>query len=135
MIARLAAFLGTSTVVIPNSSFISGNTFNSTIFPGILPGPNPTVFGGFTPPADNFDSEPNFGYLINAQNDFYPSGNTYNQLFLYRIINPGSNNATLGAEVAIDVPDYADPANVPHKGNLYTDYFGGVKVDFYKQVL
>ena len=45
---------------------------------------------------------------------------TYNQLSFFRILNPGSATPTLGQQIALDVPSYADPANAPHKGNLYT---------------
>lgn len=126
-------FLGTSLVVIPNSSFQDGNAFNYTVIPGVLPGPDPEVFGEFTPPANNFDSNPEFGYLLNAQNQGltgYPSGETYTKLYLYRIINPGSDNASLSSEIALDVPTYSDPANAPHKGNLYNSLESGLNVGF-----
>lgn len=111
---------GTSIVVIPNSSITTGNTSPEvTIFSGVLPGQNPTILGKFVPPADNFDPDAQFGYLINAANDFYGSGFTYDQLYLYRILNPGSTPATLGQEIALNVPPYTDPQNAPNK-NLYT---------------
>ncbi len=131
--AITGVFLGTSTVVMPNSSFVSGNAFNYTIFPAILPGPNPTTFGPYTPPADNFDPQPEYGYLVHASSNQitgYPSGDTYNQLYLYRIINPGSSNPTLSAEIPLAVPDYSDAVNAPHKGNLYTVLLGGVNAGF-----
>ena len=82
------------------------------------------IFGGYNPPADNFDQDAEFGYIIQAQNYAYPCpfgiACTYNQLFLNRIINPGSAHPTLGQEIALDVPSYADPAPAPHKGNLYS---------------
>ena len=125
--ATTGNFFGTSTLVIPNSSIITGNTSPAfTVFPGILPGLNPASFGTLTPPADNFDANAQFGYLIHADNFEYPSGFTYNQLSFYRILNPGSAVPTLGQEIALDVPSYADPANAPHKGNLYTLNLGGV---------
>ncbi len=125
-------YLGTSTVVIPNSSITTGNTSPAfTVIPGIL-----ETISEFTPPADNFDPDATFGYLINAPGFEYPCLSnivpfcpppftpteccTYNQLFFYRILNPGSSQPTLGQLIVLDVPDYADPANAPFKGNLYT---------------
>ena len=121
-------YQGTSTVVIPNSSITTGNTSPAvTIFSAILPGPNPTVLGEYVPPADNFDPDAQFGYLINASNDSFGSGFTYNQLNLYRILNPGSTQATLGEQIVLNVPDYADSQAAPNK-NLYTQ-------DWYSYVL
>ena len=58
----LTAFLGTSTLIIPNSSITTGNTSPAfTVIPGIL-----ANISEFTPPADNFDPDAAFGYLINA---------------------------------------------------------------------
>ena len=120
-----SSLLGASTLVIPNSAIVTGNTSPAfTVFPGIISGPNGAILGGFNPPANNFDQDAEFGYIIEAQNFQYPcpfteSFCTYNQLFLNRISNPGSAHPTLGQEIALDVPPYADPATAPHKGNLY----------------
>ncbi len=130
--ATTGAFLGTSTLVIPNSAIITGNTSPAfTVIPGIL-----ANISAFTPPADNFDPDAEFGYLINAVAFEYPclpnivpfcpppstptECCTYNQLFFYRILNPGSAQPTLGQQILLDVPNYTDPANAPHAGNLYT---------------
>ena len=104
-----SAYLGTSTLVIPNSSIITGSSSPVfTLFPGLLP----TSFTQDIPPADNFDKDAQFGYLINAFAE--------NQLSLFRILNPGSAQATLSEPIALDVPPFATPALAPHKGNLYT---------------
>ena len=59
--ALLVASLA-STLVIPNSAIITGNTSPAfTVFPGILSGPNPTDFGACYPPADNFDQDAHLG--------------------------------------------------------------------------
>ena len=119
-------YLGSSTLVIANSSIITGNTSPAfTVFPGVISGPNGATFGGFNRPANNFDPDAEFGYLIEAQNFTYPCPFTemqctYTQLFLNRIVNPGSAHPTFGQELALDVPPYSDPAPAPHKGNLYT---------------
>lgn len=124
-------FLGTSTLVIEKKSLINGNP-QVTVFSGIFPEPN-HVLGEFTPPADNFDPHPRFGYLIHASNEGFPSGNVYTQLYLYRIVYPGGQNPVLVGPISINVPEYTVPANAPHKGNLYgargflqTGLFGGL---------
>lgn len=123
-------FIGSSIVVIPNSSFCEGSPFNYTIFDGVLgpsyPAPLQSIH---LPPADNFDREAQFGYLINSAYENTNSGQT---LSLFRILNPGTN-PTLGSLVTITVPIYAEGilnaevppfiynplGNAPHKGNLY----------------
>ena len=124
--------VGSSVLVIPNSAIVTGNTSPTfTVFSGILSGPNGVLFGGSNPPADNFDQNAEFGYIVQAQSYAYPCPFgplcSYNQLFLNRIINPGSAHPTLGQEIALDVPPYADPAPAPHKGNLYSiEVFEGI---------
>lgn len=121
------AELGASVVVIPNSSFIAGNPFNYTVLPGILGPSYPSDLQNVpTPAADNFDPSPTFGYLINPALNISPYFSSGNLLSFFRIINPGSNNATLGPliNVPIQVYAYADGVgnpfgNCPHKGNLY----------------
>lgn len=105
-------FVGSSVVVIKKSSIGTGNLVTK-VFYGVLPS------SAFITPADNFDSNPTFGYLINSLNNQYPSSTTYNKLYLYRISNPGNTNPSLGRVVAINVPSYTDPANAPYKGNLF----------------
>ena len=120
------AFIGSSILIIPNSSIITGNTSPAfSVLAGIFAGPDPLDFGAVVPPADNFDQDAQFGYVIHASNFMYPcpfseSTCTYNQLAFFRILNPGSATPTLGQQIALEVPPYADPANAPHKGNLYT---------------
>lgn len=113
------SFLGTSLLVIQKSSLLNGPLV-SNVFYNIRPVPtgNPSVgYSGFVPAADNFDSNPTYGYLVASSNGYL--GSTYNQLFLYRISNPGSATPSLGNQVIISVPTYADPQNAPHKGNLF----------------
>ena len=124
--ATTGNFLGESVVIMPNSSIITGNSspaFN--VLSGIFAGPDPLNFGDGISATENFDQDAQFGYLIHASLFGYPcslgqSTCTYNQLFFYRILNPGSASPSLGQEIILDVPSYADPANAPHKGNLYT---------------
>lgn len=123
-------FVGTSALVIQKSSLLEGDP-HVTVFPGLVP--ESYLLGEFTPPADNFDEHPKFGYLIHASNQGYPSGNAYTQLYLYRIIKPGSNDPSLAGPFPISVPSYSESANAPHLGNLYgsrgflqTGLFGGL---------
>jgi len=111
-------FHGTSTLVIQKSS-LNGGPVVSKVFFGILPGPSQNLASGFTPPADNFDTNPTYGYIVNATNNSYLSGNIYKTVFLYRISNPGSSSPSLGSQVTIQVPPYTDSANAPYKGNLF----------------
>lgn len=121
-------YLGSSVVVIPNSSFVAGNTFNYTVFPGVL-GPDTIpayLESRFTPPADNFDPSPTFGYLLNTAYDGTMGNGTGVLLNFFRILNSGSANPTLGPLIDISVPLYANGnqisnplGNAPHKGNLF----------------
>lgn len=109
-------FCGSSVLVISKNSIGRSNPV-ATVFSGVFS----DSLSEFTPPADNFDSNPAFGYVINAYNSGYPSGNLYNELTLCRISNPGSASPSLGSAVTISVPDYTDPANAPYQGNLFGD--------------
>lgn len=111
-------FLGTSTIVIPKSSLLSGKALVK-VFPGLLPGSETRQASGITPPADNLDENPNYGYIINATNNSYPSGKTYNKLYFYRIFDAWSRSPNISQVITITVPSYADCANAPHKGNLF----------------
>jgi len=114
---QLGTFRGTSLLVIKKSSLVAGPIV-AKVFHGIVPGSDPNL-AEFSPPADNFDANPTFGYLIHTSNDVFPSGNTYNKLYLYRVLNPESSNPSLGNLVTITVPVYTDAANAPYKGNLF----------------
>jgi hypothetical protein len=129
-------FQGTSTLVVQKKSLLKGTPL-ATVFPGIL-GPDsvsPVFESPFTPPADNFDPDAKFGYLINAMYAFpFPEFNLGNQLFFFRIANPGTSQPTLSDFIPLTVPDFALPANAPHSGNLYGEYgflqngiFGGLE--------
>ncbi len=106
-------FNGSSVIVIQKSS-IGTNNLVAKVFHGIL------TSSEFISPADNFDSNPTFGYLVNSSGNQYPSSNTYNKLSFYRIINPASTNPSLSTLISITVPKYTDPANAPYKGNLFS---------------
>ena len=121
-----AIYAGSSAVVIQMDSLLAGGPLNVTVFPYLLPGvgdyPLVGQFEQFISPADNFDLNPQFGYIINAANyvyDFPTNDNIYNTFYFYRIENPGSTNPTLGPLIVLPAPNYADPANAPHKGNLF----------------
>ncbi len=129
-------------LVIPQSSFITGNPFVFTAFYGLF---NFVDFYISDPPApspNNYDPNPQFGYIVQAialQN--YPVLLS-DSFLMYRILNPASSLPSLyppGPTVIQPVPpvppisltaipNYANAANiniipdtnvVPHKGNLY----------------
>jgi len=105
-------FAGSSVLVIQKNSLGSSNLV-CKVFSGLL------KTSTFIAPADNFDVNSSFGYLINALNNQYPSSQTYNQLYFYRINNPGTTNPSLGPLLSIPVPLYTDAANAPYAGNLF----------------
>lgn len=112
-----------------------------TVF-SILPvGNTPTIdtfsetsFSEFTPPADNFDINPRFGYYANAGTNQYPTVNTvtgdpqlgitFDFISFYRVIKPSSLTPSLTDEIVVQVPPYTPAQNAPHKGNLYTYSYG-----------
>lgn len=118
-------YLGVSSIVIPQSSFIEGNLFEFTVFPYLFnPAEYPDVGGlGFAPSPDNYDPNPEFGYIIVSPSVEVPGYFTYDNYFMLRIINPGSNNPTLypssANPISLPAPVYTDVGLVPHKGNLY----------------
>ena len=126
---------GASVIVFQKSSLLELNPV-VTIFDEVLPSQPlypPNSAGNpnnFIPPADNFDRNPQFGYLIHANcapnNVLVPVA--YNQLQLWRIANPASDTPTLVGSginpaqtnpINIDIPTYVTCGNAPHKGNLY----------------
>lgn len=111
-------FLGNSVVVFEKKSLLAGHPI-VTVFPGLLPNTVlPPLFNEFAPPADNFDKNPQYGYVVQTSNLSYP-GPIYNEFYLYRIVNPGSKNPSIVGPIVISVPTYTDPQNIPHLGNLY----------------
>lgn len=115
---RRGYFVGTSALVIQKNSLRgAGSPVSAKVFYGILPGLNINLPSGFTPPADNFDPEPSFGYIVNASCGY--SGAVYNKIFLYRVVDQGTRFARLSRQITIKVPTYADVGNAPHKGNLF----------------
>ena len=66
----------------------------------------------------NFDPSPTYGYLLQVT----PSTvNPFNQLQLYRVINPGSATPTLGPAVPITVDPFSIVLNAPHLGATSID--------------
>ncbi len=110
--------IGTSALVIEKRSLLAGSPL-ITVFPGLLPGGLKGVYGEYIPAADNFDSDPAYGYMVSSKCSFYGSGKTYNEFFLYRIKKPWSGNPELGPVIKVPTPDYAEPGFAPHKGNIY----------------
>ncbi len=111
-------YLGNSVVVFEKKSLLAGHPI-VTVFPGLLPNTDlPPLYNEFAPPADNFDKDPQYGYVVQTSNLSFP-GLMYNEFYLYRIVNPGSRNPSIVGPIVISVPNYTDPQNIPHLGNLY----------------
>ncbi len=118
-------FLGVSSIVIPQSSFVPGNPFNFTVFSGLF---NPTEFpqvGGldFAPSPNNYDPHPQFGYIVVSSAINAPGYFTYTNYFMLRIIDPGSSSPSLfpspANPISLAAPIFTDGTLIPHKGNLY----------------
>ena len=124
-----------SVIVFQKSSLLELNPI-VTIFDEVLPSQplyppnNAGNPNNFIPPADNFDRNPKFGYLIHANcapnNVLVPVA--YNQLQFWRIANPASNKPVLigsgenpaqANPININIPMYVTCGNAPHKGNLF----------------
>lgn len=117
-----AATLGVTSIIIPQSSFLPGHTFDFTAFPYLF---NPTQYPvqgglGFAPSPDNYDCNPEFGYIVVSP---ISAGTLANNFLMLRILNPGSASPSLYPSAAnpISLPasNYASAPQVPHKGNLY----------------
>ena len=74
-----------------------------TVFPNLFPEVVNVVQEGNACPAQNFDPDPTFGYFIWAIYDA-PESIQGNRIELYRILDAGSQNPTLGPLVTITLP-------------------------------
>lgn len=129
--ANATAFFGVTSVIIPQSSFVEGNPFNFTVFPGLFsPEAFPFLEGiGFANSPDGYDADQEFGYIIISPNFEIPGFFTYENYYMLRIINPGSANPTLypanvtqeNLPILLPAPVFTDVglSALPHKGNLY----------------
>ena len=105
------AFLGSTLTVIQKSSLLAGSP-NIITFPG--------NGEGFACPANNFDSNPEFGYFVWCVYD-QPAAISGNTILLYRILNAATTTPILGPLVTITL-DQSFAFNAlwcPHKGNLF----------------
>jgi hypothetical protein len=118
-------FLGVTAIVIPQSSFKEGNPFQFTAFPGLFTAAEYPVVGGlaFAPSPDNYDPDPEFGYIIVSPSYEVPGYFTYTNFLMLRILNQGTDHPTLypsaANPISLAAPLYTDVGFVPHKGNLY----------------
>lgn len=108
--ARLTIF------VFQKSALVAGIPAVVTAFRNIFTTNNQTeIRRGSLRGVDNFDPAPTFGYVIAE----VPSTlNPFNQLHIYRIINPGSPAPTLGPSVQFAVSPFGIPLNAPHLGAI-----------------
>jgi hypothetical protein len=122
-------YIGVTLVVIPQSSFVAGNPFDYTVFSPLF---TPTQFPnqiGFAPVANNFDSNPQFGYLIVSPATEVYDTDSYTNYYMYRILDAGTSSPSLypafsptppfATPISLSCPVYADANNVPHLGNLF----------------
>lgn len=109
-------YVGSSAVVISLESAISGGPLVYKVFTGL----QQNINSQYIPPADNFNTDPTYGYLVNAVVDYNaapPTGST--TIAIYRISNPGSLTATIDGPLNVTVPPFGYASDAPHKGNLY----------------
>lgn len=114
-------FHGVSLVVMPQSIFKPAQPFQgySVFVPLFGISPQFPVGLAFAPTANNFDPNPQFGYMITA-NIIPFSTEISNSFEMYRIINPGSSSPSLSPIITLTSPSFAfRQADIPHKGNLY----------------
>lgn len=123
-----------TSLVIPQSSFVTGNPFVYTPFYGLFNALTPPDFGDpFAPSPNNYDPNPQFGYIVVCHVFGYPFNTISDSFYMYRILNAGSSSPTLfpAPPTVIQpipatppitfpaIPNYSGPSLVPHKGNLY----------------
>lgn len=109
-------YVGSSAITISLDSAVNGGPLEYTVFTGLLEDIN----SQYIPPADNFNTDPTYGYLLNAVVDYNnapPTGS--DQLAFFRISDPGSSSATLTGPLFITVPPFGYADVAPHLGNKY----------------
>lgn len=109
-------YVGSSAVVINLESAITGGPLVYKVFTGL----QADINSQYIPPADNFNTNPTYGYLVNAVVDYNaepPTGSS--TIAIYRISNPGSPTATIDGPLNVTVPAFGYADIAPHKGNLY----------------
>ncbi len=123
-----ANFYGASAIVFQKSSLTSNNPV-ITVFTQLNPDATPSDdFETYTPPADNFDRNPTYGYILGPNlTASAPNYNLATQMFFYRVINPGSSSPSITPAIPVNLPpsayitatDRSDSTGAPHKGNLF----------------
>lgn len=111
-------FVGATLVVIPNSAVINGTVVeDATIFLGL--NQNVDLFETYTVGANNFDPNPQFGYMVYLP-EYLPSSPSTTQMQFQRILN-ADTTPTLADPVLTTIPITAYSPDAPHKGNLFGD--------------
>ena len=106
-----------SAFVVQKESLLKDGPAVITTFP-VFPGFPPMPQNGRTMPADNFDEDPKYGYMISPM-PFDGTKQILGQLLLYRISNPGSKHPTLSPGIPLVVPN-TSTGNAPaadYQGN------------------
>lgn len=113
-------FLGSTIISIPNTSIsnYASGTLDVGVATGVKPGTASYTNSKFSTPVQNFDTNPTYGYIVNALSG-YITRSAYSNSFLYRIKNPTAPDSTvLSSKIALSNSlQYTDPQNVPHLGN------------------
>lgn len=104
-------FISSAVFVVQKASLLGTDPVVATAFRGLSTGTDVISLVG----VDNFDANPTFGYVIGN------SSTVSDELFLYRIINPGSTTPTISAPVTIIVEPTAAPVNA-----LYNNQYGNL---------
>ncbi len=110
---------GGSLLIFEKKSLLEGHP-QLTVISGI----NPSPTFEYNTPADNFDNNPKYIYLVHTPSSPLGFATTFpsNILLLYRVVNPIGKCTKLVGPIYIQVPTYAWPQRVPHKGNVYREY-------------
>lgn len=104
-------FISSAVFVIQKASLINGDPVVATAFRGLSDDSN--IFAPVG--VDNFDANPEFGYVIG--NNSAVEG----ELILYRIIDPGSITPAISSPVTISVAQTAAPVDA-----LYNNLYGNI---------
>lgn len=107
-------FINSNINVLPKQALLEGiadvTTFEN-VFPNV-----PGDITSFLTPADNYDKDPEFGYIIGQD----PS--SFDHIALFRVINPGSQHPSLAGPILMPVDPWLNVPNVPNKGNLFGQF-------------
>lgn len=119
-------FIGCSLVVIPITT-LAAEDAQVTVFPGLFAGNLNNLQEAFACPAINYDTNPEFGYIICLTFDEAEDFKIGSTIQMHRISNAGTT-PTLEPLVTMDATPFAsNNLTASHKGNLF-GVVGGLQV-------